>query len=413
MSEQQNDRLLLVLPILAYSHGGKIYVDRQACNGLRLWLENFSLVTCACPTQDLAPPADRLPIDDIKGIERLSFVRLPVAYTFVSFMGALPRALATLDESMSAARYLHFAIGGLWGDWGAVACLMAARRGRQFVVWTDRVESAVIRFSARSKPAIKAAYYRFYATLVHHYERYVIRRSPIGLFHGMDCYEAYAPFCSRPFLVHDLHLEEADQVSDDEIDRRLQRSGPLRIAYAGRVHREKGVFHWLETLSNAKRAGLEFSASWFGDGPDLTEARMQARQFGLDDCVEFPGSVSDHRALMEGLKTFDLFLFCHLTPESPRCLIEALVCGLPLIGYDSPCQRDLIRHHGGGLLAPQGDPVSLARVLCDFPARRKSLTSNARQDGRAFTATAVFRHRSELTRLAEGKSSPDGVALHA
>ncbi|HVY42908.1 MAG TPA: glycosyltransferase, partial [Hyphomicrobiaceae bacterium] len=97
--------------------------------------------------------------------------------------------------------------------------------------------------------------------------------------------------------------------------------------------------------------------------------------------------------------TFDVFLFCHKTPESPRCLIEALQCGLPIIGYDSPYPRDLIRRNNGGILTPANDPARLAEALNRVGADKEALfdlNKRAAQDGSGFTDTFVFEHRSLL-----------------
>jgi glycosyltransferase involved in cell wall biosynthesis len=394
--------LLLVLPIQAYHFEGRIFIDRQACNGLRLWLENFAEVVVACPTYNGKPPSDRSPIDEVVGANRLSFVQLPVAYTPLRFFLVLRRTAITLERQISASKYLHFAIGGLWGDWAAIACLLAAASGRRVAVWTDRVESAVAAFNAGSKRGFKRAYARSCAFAIKYFERHVIRRCAVGLFHGMDCYSSYARYCRDPFLVHDIHLDEEDRIDETELGQRLRRrGGPLRVAYAGRVHIEKGVFDWIEALSLSRAAGLEFRAVWFGEGPELSSARQLVVKRDLDDCISFPGAMQNHRELIRELKNFDVFVFCHLTPESPRCLIEALICGLPIIGYDSPYQRDLIRHNGGGILTKMGDPALIAKSLAAFLRDRGILTRAARKDGAAFTAREVFKHRSELIRLAQ------------
>ena len=59
-------------------------------------------------------------------------------------------------------------------------------------------------------------------------------------------------------------------------------------------------------------------------------------------------------------------MFCHKTPESPRNLIEALVSGAPIVGYDSPFPRDLIAAHGGGVLTPLNDVNALVDSLASL-----------------------------------------------
>jgi colanic acid/amylovoran biosynthesis glycosyltransferase len=385
-----SEKLLLVLPIRAYRHQSQIFVDAQARNGLRLWLGNFDTLTLACPTTNNIPPAHHLPIDD----DRINFVSLPVAYSPHRFAIALYRTWPMLRKIIASSDHLHFAIGGLFGDWASACAVIAHRDDRPFAVWTDRVESQVAAFQAKSKGGLKKAYYTALASLTKLYEQHIIQLSTLGLFHGMDCYTAYMPYSRNPQLVHDIHLSREDQISDLDIDVRLKYSGPVRIAYAGRVHRDKGVFDWIEALSLMAKDGIDFRATWFGDGPELENARRASEH--LSNRIHFPGPTSSHPELIDKLRSFDLFMFCHKTQESPRCLIEALISGLPLMGYDSPYPRDLIKKHGGGILSPTGRPELLAASIRNFSEQRAAFTKKAQLDGKGFDADSVFRHRSDL-----------------
>ena len=347
-----NDRLLLVLPLRVYVVNGRLYTDSQACNGLSHWLDNFSHVTLASSTETRAtiPPATS-PIDSIAGADRCTVVCLPRVYFPHHFAAALPATVKLLKTHIAAADYLHFALGGLWGDWAAVSCIIARMWDLPYAVWTDRVEPRVVEFQSKSKTGIRRLYTLTTARMMAGYHRYLVRRSSLGLFNGMECYEAYASYANNPHVVYDIHVGAAVRISDDKLEDRLSRSaGPLRLVYAGRVHRDKGVYDWIEALSIAARDGVDFTATWFGTGPELGGAREQIKQLGLTSKIAFPGPL-DLSKLMHELRTFDAFVFCHKTPESPRCLIEALICGLPLIGYESGYPRDLIRT-GGGILTP-------------------------------------------------------------
>jgi colanic acid/amylovoran biosynthesis glycosyltransferase len=402
-----DERLLLVLPLKAYSVKDRIFVDSQACNGLRLWLKHFQCITLACPTSLIThAPQQTSPIDSIDGFERLTFVALPTAYTPTNFVLYLPKVIKLLNEHSLRANYLHFAIGGLWGDWASIASLLAYRTSLPFAVWTDRVESQVAYFHSKSKTGLRRFYTLVTAWLMAHYERYIIRRCSLGLFHGMDCYQAYSSICSNPHLVHDIHLGEESLVTPSNLETRLSHSidGPLRLAYAGRVHRDKGVYDWVEVLSIAAHSGVEFSGTWFGSGPELLAARSRVDELGLNSRINFPGPVQSHSALMHELQTFDAFVFCHKTLESPRCLIEALMCGLPIVGYETDYSRNLIQINEGGLLTPMHDTQKLAHSLLSLYGDRsllRSLTLKAARDGAPFTDESVFRHRSDLMKSVE------------
>ena len=149
-----------------------------------------------------------------------------------------------------------------------------------------------------------------------------------------------------------------------------------------------------------QQAGTKFDATWYGSGSDHEEAVKRAR--GLP--IQFPGPLFDHRELLARLKQADFFLFCHKTPESPRCLVEALICGLPIVGYDSPYPRDLISEFGGGRLTPANDPKSLAEALSGIGINRLVLTEAAIKDGTKFSDECVFRHRSDLIRLLKSEA---------
>jgi glycosyltransferase involved in cell wall biosynthesis len=101
-----------------------------------------------------------------------------------------------------------------------------------------------------------------------------------------------------------------------------------------------------------------------------------------------------------------VFLFCHNTPESPRCLIEALIAGTPIVGYDSAYAADLIKEAGGGVLVPIGATARLAQSLTDLAKDRTTLAglmTAARQDGLPFDDVTAFAHRSELIKRDLGR----------
>ena len=125
-----NDRLLLVLPLPVYVVNGRFYTDSQACHGLSLWLANFNYVTLACPAETRAtiPPATSA-IDGIPGADRCTVVCLPRVFFPHHFAAVLPASVKLLKRHIAAADYLHFALGGLWGDWAAVGCVIAQMMG--------------------------------------------------------------------------------------------------------------------------------------------------------------------------------------------------------------------------------------------------------------------------------------------
>lgn len=396
--------LLIYAPVPLHRLEGQLFLEDQARNGLRLWAENFDRLIVMMPVTDTPMPASWGPLAQVgPALERITVVPLPMAYRPDQFLKHLPARRRQIRDLIRQADYLSFSIGGLFGDWGAVACHEAWTLDRPYGVWTDRVESQVMRRMIGQGNWRQNLRARLYHRPMARLERHLIRRATVGFFHGRETFDTYAPFCRNPQLVHDIHLAKADHISPDMLhDKAVQTGqGPLRIVYLGRADPMKGPLDWLDVLRQADEAGVDFRATWLGDGTELDRMRMQIAQLGLDGKVMTPGFTTDRGAVLAALRTAQVFLFCHKTPESPRCLIEALVSGTPIIGYDGAFARDLIHDHGGGILSPLDDRAALARhliALSSDPARLSDLILRAARDGAPYDDESVFRHRSDLIR---------------
>lgn len=395
--------LLLYAPVPVYEWEGELWIEAQAINGLRLWAVHFETVVAMMPLAPGPPPQGWLcAADHAEALGRVRIEPLPMAYRPDVFLRCLPATRRRIKALIAEAQYLSFAIGGLFGDWGAVAALAAHRMGRPFAVWTDRIESQVIRVMPKDASWRR----RLRVWLTHRpmawLERRVVRRAALGLFHGRETYEHYAPYSGNPHLVHNIHIGVKDHISPDRLTAKLAevRAGaPLRVLYVGRAEMMKGPLDWLAALDGLRQRGVDFQAEWIGDGAMMPEMRLRIEALGLAGRVELRGFVSDRARVIEAYRAAHVFLFCHLTPESPRCLIEALISGTPLIGYEGGFAQDLIAAHGGGLLEPQRDTTSLSDSLAELAGDRSSLAAligRAAQDGAPFTDEMVFRHRCDL-----------------
>jgi len=406
---QRHSSILLVLPLsVQYDEEGRLMVESQAANGLERWAENFESVTAACILTPESAIRSRSSVvwrrvDELSCAHRTEVIALPWAYKFGAFVRHYRKTRRLLRELISRTKYLVFGIGYVWGDWAALACLEALRQKRPYAVWTDLVDYQVVRWEAKGKPWMRGLYRNYIlSNTVKHYHHYLIRRCAVGLFHGMDCYRAYAPFCANPQVVHDIHVRPRDAIAPERLEHKAGEIGsgcPLRIAYVGRADASKGGIDWIEAIKALVTAGHDVRATWLGDGPILAEMRSTAERLGISDRVGMPGFVTDRQAILEFLKDVHILMFCHKVPESPRALVESLVCGTPIVGYESSYPRGLISGHNWGRLTTPDDVAALARAVGHLDEHREELaemvlaTSSA---GPIYNDEAVFRHRSEL-----------------
>ncbi len=204
--------------------------------------------------------------------------------------------------------------------------------------------------------------------------------------------------------MHDIHLSEHDVISDQQFAIKLESiktRDTLKIGYIGRLHPMKAPEDWIDIVSRVcEKIGAErIEAVWLGDGPLLSSAKANVEARGLTKSIQFKGFVSDRNEILTFLREIDIFLFCHITPESPRCLIESLISGTPLVGYESSYAHDLVGDRGGALLEKIKDIQLLADIICNLADNRSELvtvTGQAAESKGMYNDKAVFMHRSEL-----------------
>ena len=402
-----DNSMFLVLPVPFRVAEGKIFVECQAANGLDRWADHFRRVTVAAP----AVPETEVrnlkgfcwrDLDSLEHRDRIVCQPLPWAYTPGPFARSYGATRRQLGDSIAQSQFLQFAIGGLVGDWAAVAALEAIRQNRRYAIHTDRVEHEVIRKTASSASGLRRMKIAVEVPLMKRYHRHIIQHCALGLWHGDDCFRAYSPWCSENHLIHDVHTKPSDLIDDATLARKLldiRTTEVLQLCYAGRLDPMKAPLEWLRALATARDLGVKFEATWFGAGAMLEQARAEATRLQLDEIVHIPGFSVRHAEMLERLQAAHALVFTHITPESPRNLIEALVCGTPILGYNNAYAIDLLATHGGGALVPIHDTNALGKVIAQLAKDREKLAAMTRQaalNGRRFTDAAVFAERSAL-----------------
>ncbi|MCC6695796.1 MAG: glycosyltransferase [Candidatus Hydrogenedentes bacterium] len=405
--QPDDDSMLLVLPVPVRICDGVVLFEAQACNGVERWADNFASLVIAVPVipESLVQADGSSAWVDVSALpcrDRVEFVPLPWAYRWATFLKTYSRTRRTLGDCIARCRYLQFAFYGLAGDWASVAAREAMWQGRSYAVHTDNVAHEFSVRSAAGHGRLRRLRARIEAPVMQRYHRGIVRRCTLGLWHGYDCYQAYSPYCANSHNIHDVHTKPEDAISEAEYaDKALHalHDPALRVCYVGRVTGIKAPLDWVRALAHARDRGAALRAKWLGDGPLLEEMRALARELGLGESLDTPGFVSDRAAVLAALRDAHLLLFTHLTPESPRCLLEALISGTPIAGYGNAFATDLVQGHGGGVFVSTGDWRALGDALVQLAADRarlSNLIAEAGANGRRFNDATVFRERSEL-----------------
>jgi glycosyltransferase involved in cell wall biosynthesis/predicted metal-dependent phosphoesterase TrpH len=145
--------------------------------------------------------------------------------------------------------------------------------------------------------------------------------------------------------------------------------GELRVLYAGRLTREKGVDLLAESFLRARRAEPRLHLLLAGGGPEEAELRTR-----LGEHATFLGWL-EGEDLARAYASADVFLFCSRTDTYGQVVIEAGASGLPVVAVGEGGPAVLIENrHTGILCRPDADHLAGAVLqLAASPALRQRL----------------------------------------
>jgi glycosyltransferase involved in cell wall biosynthesis/predicted metal-dependent phosphoesterase TrpH len=132
--------------------------------------------------------------------------------------------------------------------------------------------------------------------------------------------------------------------------------GEIKVLYAGRLTREKGVDLLAETFLRAHAADPRLHLLLAGGGPEEGELRER-----LGDRATFLGWLSGED-LPRAYASSDAFLFCSSTDTYGQVILEAAASGLPIVAVAEGGPAALIENRHTGLLC-RPDPDHLAGTL--------------------------------------------------
>ncbi len=137
----------------------------------------------------------------------------------------------------------------------------------------------------------------------------------------------------------------------------LDEDGCFRLAWVGRVSREKGLDVLLEALPLLADLPIRFSV--LGDGGERAGLEARARALGVAERVRWHGMVPD---AARHLRACDAFVLSSRTEGTPIALFEAIAAGLPVVATHVGGVPEVVSP-AQALLVPPEDPAALAAAL--------------------------------------------------
>ena len=134
---------------------------------------------------------------------------------------------------------------------------------------------------------------------------------------------------------------------------------PVLLA-VGALTAQKDFPRLIQAFAQVRR-GRPIRLLILGEGQDRPALEALVRQLGLEQDMSLPGFVENPYAYMAQAS---LFVLSSRWEGLPTVLIEALVCGAPVVSTDCPSgPREILADGQYGQLVPVGDVTALARAI--------------------------------------------------
>jgi glycosyltransferase involved in cell wall biosynthesis len=218
------------------------------------------------------------------------------------------------------------------------------------------------------------------------------------------------PEAKTTFIRNGVDLKEIDTALANLPEHKRLETDPKVIGFIGQMIPRKGIPDLLEAFEQLHQKAPNLQLQLIGDGGQRQELEQQAARQSSADAVKFLGFRSDRLAL---LSKFDLFVMTSSLEGIPRCMMEAMAAGIPVVAYDIPGVDQLVEHGKTGLLAPFGDKAALAaccKQVLDDPELASTLSHNAREMVHLrYSAARMANEYEAVFRNLTGKDDPAKV----
>jgi glycosyltransferase involved in cell wall biosynthesis len=236
-----------------------------------------------------------------------------------------------------------------------------------------------------------------YANIERHYpppfnlfERYNFRHAA----HGIACNQEAATIIRRHGFDGPLSIIPqfgVDPAIFAPVDSQPTKS-TFTVGYLGRLVPEKGLLDLVEALCGTPPA---IRLLLVGDGSQRSPIERRVAELGLHDRVTIQAAVGSAQ-VPETLRSFDVLVLPSRTrpnwkEQFGRVLVEAMSCGIPVLGSNSGEIPNVIGD--AGIIFPEGDVAALRTAivsLANAPERQCDLAKRGRERVLAhFTQRAI------------------------
>jgi glycosyltransferase involved in cell wall biosynthesis len=184
-------------------------------------------------------------------------------------------------------------------------------------------------------------------------------------------------------------------------------NGLVRLLYVGRFNVFKNVETLVEAVGKLSQMDVgEFELNLVGEGEQRPVLERIVSELGLTRRVKFAGWVARDQ-IADHYRLADVFVTATTWEGMPNTVLEAMACGLPIVGTQASGLHELVRDGLNGYLVPTKDPEALAQALArlmgDGYERRRMGRESRRLAEREFAWEYIASQYLEVYKQVESK----------
>ena len=179
--------------------------------------------------------------------------------------------------------------------------------------------------------------------------RWLMSKADGFVFQTSDAWNFYKKYKNRSIIIPNPVAEVPKIQSRTQNERRKK-----EIVSAGRLVPQKNHKMLIRAFAKIAPSFPEYRLVIYGEGVLKEHLKGVCRDLGIEQVVDFPGSVNDlHNRILNS----ELFVLSSNFEGMPNALMEAMAMGITSISTDCPCggSKDLIKDGVNGFLIPVGN----------------------------------------------------------
>ena len=188
---------------------------------------------------------------------------------------------------------------------------------------------------------------------------------------------------------------------DEKTGDGLRPAGHKLVTHVSNFREVKRVKDVVRVFARIRRA-MPATLLMIGDGPERDDAEREARELAVAPDVRFLGKIDTVAPL---LQQSDLFVLPTQAESFGLAALEAMACGVPVVGSRAGGLPEVVEDGKSGILEPAGSVEAMGRRATELlrdPGRHRAMAAAAVERARLFDADRIVPMYEALYREVAG-----------